>query len=96
MSRSGVSLQAVMKRLGELEILSALMEAGGQLNAAALSGGHVDKITLFYAPVFLGPDGVPLLQEPIGKSMPQTAPEIERIDQDIRVDAYLHNPWGES
>jgi diaminohydroxyphosphoribosylaminopyrimidine deaminase/5-amino-6-(5-phosphoribosylamino)uracil reductase len=95
-SRSGVSLQAVMKRLGELDILSAMMEAGGQLNAAALSGGHVDKITLFYAPVFLGPDGVPLLQEPIGKALLPTVPEIQCIDQDVRVDAYLHNPWGES
>jgi diaminohydroxyphosphoribosylaminopyrimidine deaminase/5-amino-6-(5-phosphoribosylamino)uracil reductase len=95
-SRSGVSLQAVMKRLGELEILSAMMEAGGQLNAAALAGGHVDKITLFYAPVFLGPDGVPLLQEPIGKALLPTVPEIECIDQDVRVDAYLRDPWGES
>jgi len=95
-SRSGVSLPAVMKRLGELEILSAMMEAGGQLNASALAGGHVDKITLFYAPLFLGPDGVPLLLEPIGNALLPTTPEIECIDQDVRVDAYLHNPWGES
>jgi len=92
----GVSLPAVMKRLGEMEILSAVLEAGGQLNASALNGGHVDKITLFYAPVFLGPDGVPLLQEAGTKALLLRPPVMERIGQDIRIDAYLRNPWGES
>lgn len=93
--RSGVSMDAVMKRLGEMEILSAVMEAGGQLNASALSGEHVDRITLFYAPVFLGPDGVPLLQERITKPILPMPPVIECIDHDVRVDAYLHDPWRE-
>jgi diaminohydroxyphosphoribosylaminopyrimidine deaminase / 5-amino-6-(5-phosphoribosylamino)uracil reductase len=94
--RSGVCLKAVMKRLGEMEILSAVLEAGSQLNASALSGGHVDKITLFYAPVFLGPNAVPLLQEPIARLLLPVPPVIECIDQDVRVDAYLRDPWGES
>jgi diaminohydroxyphosphoribosylaminopyrimidine deaminase / 5-amino-6-(5-phosphoribosylamino)uracil reductase len=94
--RNGVSLKTVMKRLGEMEILSALLEAGGQLNASALNGGHVDKITLFYAPIFLGPDGVPLLQEPMAKSLLPAPPMMERVGQDIRIDAYLRDPWGES
>jgi diaminohydroxyphosphoribosylaminopyrimidine deaminase/5-amino-6-(5-phosphoribosylamino)uracil reductase len=94
--KSGVCLNSVMKRLGALEIVSAIMEAGGQLNASALSGGHVDKLTLFYAPVFLGPGAVPLLQEPITRSTLPFPPEVECIDQDVRVDAYLRDPWGES
>ncbi len=91
--RGGVSLKAVMKRLGELEILSAVMESGGQLNAAAINGGHVDKMTLFYAPIFLGPDAVPLLQERIMRQLLPIPPAIESIDQDFRVDAYLRDPW---
>jgi diaminohydroxyphosphoribosylaminopyrimidine deaminase/5-amino-6-(5-phosphoribosylamino)uracil reductase len=63
--RSGVSLKAVMKRLGEMKILSAVLEAGGQLNASALNGGHVDRT-------------------------------IQRIGPDVRIDAYLRDPWGES
>jgi diaminohydroxyphosphoribosylaminopyrimidine deaminase / 5-amino-6-(5-phosphoribosylamino)uracil reductase len=94
--RTGVSLNAVMKRLGELGILSVMIEAGGQLNASAMVGGHVDKITLFYAPVFLGPDGVPLLQEGVLKPPLTSLPTIERIGQDVRIDAWLRNPWGES
>jgi diaminohydroxyphosphoribosylaminopyrimidine deaminase/5-amino-6-(5-phosphoribosylamino)uracil reductase len=91
--RGGVSLKAVMKRLGELEILSAVLESGGQLNAAAINGGYVDKMTLFYAPVFLGPDAVPLLQERMLRQLLPMPPAIESIDQDFRVDAYLRDPW---
>jgi diaminohydroxyphosphoribosylaminopyrimidine deaminase/5-amino-6-(5-phosphoribosylamino)uracil reductase len=94
--RSGVCLKAVMKRLGEMEILSAILEAGGQLNASALNGGHVDKITLFYAPVFLGPNAVPLLQEALTKPLMPIPSAIACVDQDVRVDAYLRDPWGES
>ncbi len=94
--RSGVSLKEVMKRLGELGILSAMLEAGAQLNASALNGGHVDKVTLFYAPMFLGPNGVPLLQEAIVRPLLPIPPAVECIGQDVRVDAYLRNPWGES
>ena len=90
----GVSLPAVVRRLGEMDLLSVLMEAGGQLNAAALSAGVVDRITLFYAPVFLGPAGVPLLQEPIPGTLPGS-PLIECIGQDVRVEADLRDPWSE-
>ncbi|MGD0368287.1 MAG: bifunctional diaminohydroxyphosphoribosylaminopyrimidine deaminase/5-amino-6-(5-phosphoribosylamino)uracil reductase RibD [Acidobacteriaceae bacterium] len=94
--RSGVCLKAVMKRLGAMEILSAILEAGGQLNASALNGGHVDKITLFYAPVFLGPNAVPLLQEAMTRPLAPIPSAVACVDQDVRVDAYLRDPWGES
>ena len=94
--RSGVSLDAVMKRLGEMEILSAVLEAGSQLNASAMSSGHVDKITLFLAPIFLGPDAVPLLQEAIAKPLLPFPPAVESVGQDVRLDAYLRDPWGDT
>lgn len=90
----GVSLPAVLRRLGEMDILSVLMEAGGQLNGAALAAGVVDRIMLFYAPVFLGPAGVPLLQELIPGTLP-APPVIECIGQDVRVEADLRDPWSE-
>ena len=94
--RSGVSMKVVMKRLGEMGVLSAVLEAGGQLNASALQGGHVDKLALFYAPMFLGPDGVPLLQEGMLNPLLPVPPTMELVGQDVRIDAYLRNPWGES
>jgi diaminohydroxyphosphoribosylaminopyrimidine deaminase/5-amino-6-(5-phosphoribosylamino)uracil reductase len=92
--RSGVSLSQVMKRLGELDVLSVMIEAGAQLNGSAISGKHVDKLTLFYAPVFLGPGAVPLLQDAIGGPLLASPPLIESIGQDVRVDAYLRDPWA--
>lgn len=91
----GLSLSAVLRRLGEMEVLSAILEAGGQVNSSALSGEHVDKITLFYAPVFLGPNAVPMLQEGICAPAFVGEPEIARFGHDVRVEAYLRNPWGE-
>jgi riboflavin biosynthesis pyrimidine reductase len=71
-----------------------MLEAGAQLNGSALAGRHVDKITLFYAPVFLGPGAVPLMQEVVSGAVLMGEPEIETIGQDVRVDAWLRDPWA--
>ena len=52
----------------------------------------MDKITLFYAPVFLGPNAVPLLQEAITRPLTPIPSAIACVDQDVRVDAYLRDP----
>ena len=56
-----VDLATVTKELGRREILSALLEAGPQLNAAALSSGLVQKLVLFYAPKLAPDSGVPFI-----------------------------------
>jgi diaminohydroxyphosphoribosylaminopyrimidine deaminase / 5-amino-6-(5-phosphoribosylamino)uracil reductase len=91
--RGGVSLQQVFRKLGDLNVLNVMMEAGAQLNSSALSGGHVDKVTLFYAPVFLGSAGVPLLQEAIVTPPMTSQPLVERFGSDVRVENYLRDPW---
>jgi diaminohydroxyphosphoribosylaminopyrimidine deaminase / 5-amino-6-(5-phosphoribosylamino)uracil reductase len=55
-----VALDDVVRELGRREILSVLLEAGGELNGAALEAGIVDKVILFYAPKILGSGGVPV------------------------------------
>lgn len=90
----GVSLAHVFERLGEMKILSAMLEAGGQLNSSALGGSYVDKLTLFYAPVFLGPHGVPLLQDTAPPPPFVAAPSIRCVGNDVRIDAYLRDPWN--
>jgi diaminohydroxyphosphoribosylaminopyrimidine deaminase / 5-amino-6-(5-phosphoribosylamino)uracil reductase len=92
--RAGVSLAQVFKRLGDLEMLSVMLESGAQLNGSALTGQHVDKLTLFYAPVFLGPGAVPLMQEAIVGTAIAGQPSIQTLGQDVRVDAYLRDPWA--
>jgi diaminohydroxyphosphoribosylaminopyrimidine deaminase/5-amino-6-(5-phosphoribosylamino)uracil reductase len=55
-----VDLQAVTRDLGNRQILNVILEAGAELNGAALEAGIVDKMVLFYAPKVMGTDGVPM------------------------------------
>jgi diaminohydroxyphosphoribosylaminopyrimidine deaminase/5-amino-6-(5-phosphoribosylamino)uracil reductase len=47
-------LRTVIEELGRREITSVLLEAGAELNWAALEAGVVDKVFLYYAPKILG------------------------------------------
>ncbi|MGA7842219.1 MAG: bifunctional diaminohydroxyphosphoribosylaminopyrimidine deaminase/5-amino-6-(5-phosphoribosylamino)uracil reductase RibD [Candidatus Acidiferrales bacterium] len=62
--RGHTDLHAVMRELGRRLILSVLLEAGAELNGAALQAGIVDKMILFYAPKIMGTGGVPMAQIP--------------------------------
>lgn len=49
-----VGLKEAMRKLGELEIGSILLEGGGVLNGAMLKEGLIDKIVLYYAAKIIG------------------------------------------
>jgi diaminohydroxyphosphoribosylaminopyrimidine deaminase / 5-amino-6-(5-phosphoribosylamino)uracil reductase len=87
-----VSLQQILARLGELQITSAMLEAGSRLNASALNGS-VDKLTLFYAPLFLGPAAVPLLETGDIVNLQPIRTTLTPFDPDFRLDAWLRDPW---
>jgi diaminohydroxyphosphoribosylaminopyrimidine deaminase/5-amino-6-(5-phosphoribosylamino)uracil reductase len=57
--RRRVDLRAALKELGLRGILNLLLEAGSELNAAALEASVVDRLILFYAPRIMG-GGVPM------------------------------------
>ena len=57
-----VELREVLRELGRRQILNLLIEAGAELNGAAIAEGIVDKMVLFYAPKIMGTGGVPLAQ----------------------------------
>jgi diaminohydroxyphosphoribosylaminopyrimidine deaminase/5-amino-6-(5-phosphoribosylamino)uracil reductase len=52
--RGHVSLHALMAELGHRRMTNVLLEGGGELCAAALAGGLVDKLLVFIAPVLIG------------------------------------------
>jgi diaminohydroxyphosphoribosylaminopyrimidine deaminase/5-amino-6-(5-phosphoribosylamino)uracil reductase len=88
-----ISLKAVLKRLGELQVLSTMLEAGARLNRAALASHIADKLCLFYAPLFLGSAGVPLLAdagriEPAGERI-----SWKTIGSDVCFESYIYDPW---
>src|SRR5271165_644945 len=89
-----VSLKRVLERLGEMEMTSAMIEAGAQLNSNALVQEAVDKLALFYAPVFLGAAGVPLINS-TESSKPQWAHlTTGQMGRDFWFEGYLRDPWA--
>src|SRR5277367_3276549 len=56
-SDSGLlDIHAVLRRLGELEITSLMIEGGSTVNGTALAGGAVDKVFFYFAPRIMGDD----------------------------------------
>ena len=87
-----VDMREVLKRLGEMQITSMLLEGGSEVYTSALNQGLVDKLTLFYAPRFLGGQAVPMLGS-LG-AIPQIGEySLRKIGQDFVLEAYLRNPW---
>ncbi len=89
-------LRAVVEELGRREILSALLEAGGELNAAALAAGVVDKMFLFYAPRMAGSNhrGVVQTQGRAFRVPPALKNlSLHRFGPDFAVEGYLRDVY---
>ena len=89
-----VCLNALMRELGRKEITSVLIEGGGEVNAAALNAGIVDKLMFFVAPKLIGGGDAP---GPIGGAgIAGLAEAFElrnvrttQIDSDFLIEGYL-------
>ena len=93
---SRVDLRAVIRELGKREILNVLLEAGAQLNGAALRSGIVDKMILFYAPKIMGTGGVPMARIPsswFAKSPALQNLTLEKSGPDFVVTGYFHDVY---
>jgi diaminohydroxyphosphoribosylaminopyrimidine deaminase/5-amino-6-(5-phosphoribosylamino)uracil reductase len=91
-------MRAVMRRLGELEIASVLVEGGSEVNAAALASQVVDKVFLYYAPVILGEGSVPFASANSGQLdeiLEVTELRLHRFGEDFAVEGYLRDPYCE-
>lgn len=88
-SRARIDLQAVLARLGELEVNELLVEAGPTLSGAFVQHGLADELLLYMAPTFLGPHARPLFELPLLEDL-QRARRFRIIEQiligdDLRV-----------
>ncbi|HEV2472624.1 MAG TPA: bifunctional diaminohydroxyphosphoribosylaminopyrimidine deaminase/5-amino-6-(5-phosphoribosylamino)uracil reductase RibD [Chthonomonadales bacterium] len=88
-----VPAKRVLERLGEMDITSAMLEGGSRLNASALQG-YVDKVCLFYAPIFLGIDGVPLIGGDGRLELRAQRTRTINFGADVMLEAYLRDPWA--
>jgi diaminohydroxyphosphoribosylaminopyrimidine deaminase/5-amino-6-(5-phosphoribosylamino)uracil reductase len=93
-------LQAILRRLGELEITSVMIEGGATVNWAALAADVVDKVFLYYAPKILaGTGSIPFAGGTGFRHMGQAAQvkqvHLHRFGEDFAVEGYLRDPYGE-
>jgi diaminohydroxyphosphoribosylaminopyrimidine deaminase/5-amino-6-(5-phosphoribosylamino)uracil reductase len=93
-------INEVMRRLGELEITSLLIEGGALVNWSALAAGAVDKVFLYYAPKILAGSGsVPFAAGPGFRHLYEAAYvksfRLHRFGEDFAVEGYLRDPYGE-
>jgi diaminohydroxyphosphoribosylaminopyrimidine deaminase/5-amino-6-(5-phosphoribosylamino)uracil reductase len=93
-------LPAILRRLGELEITSLMIEGGAMVNWAALAATVVDKVFLYYAPKILaGTGSVPFAAGAGFRHMSQAAQvknlQLHRFGEDFAVEGYVRDPYGE-
>jgi len=92
-------LRRVLAELGRREITSVLLEAGAELNGAALDAGLVDKVFLYYAPKILGgADGLPMAAGHGIRAMKDAlAVRIihhHQFGSDFAIEGYLRDVYG--
>lgn len=93
-------LPAILRRLGEFEITSLMIEGGATVNWAALAANVVDKVFLYYAPKILaGTGSVPFAAGTGFRHMSQAAQvrrlHLHRFGEDFAVEGYVRDPYGE-
>jgi diaminohydroxyphosphoribosylaminopyrimidine deaminase / 5-amino-6-(5-phosphoribosylamino)uracil reductase len=92
-------IHAILRRLGELEITSVMIEGGSTVNGAALASGVVDKVFLYYAPRIMAAGSVPFASGasfPLNDEVLQVKHlHIHAFGEDFAVEGYLRDPYGE-
>ena len=92
-------INAVLRRLGELEIASVMIEGGSLVNASTLSAGIVDKIFFYYAPTILGEGSISLINNAhvAGVIQPWQIKNarLHRFAEDFAIEGYLRDPYAE-
>jgi diaminohydroxyphosphoribosylaminopyrimidine deaminase/5-amino-6-(5-phosphoribosylamino)uracil reductase len=94
-------LRQVMRRLGDLEITSVLIEGGALVNWAALAADVVDKVFLYYAPKILAGSGSVPFAGGSGFHQLSEAAQVKdialhRFGIDFAVEGYIHDPYEET
>ncbi len=89
-----VNLKELLKRLGELEITSLLVEGGGRINASFLENDLVDKVLFFIAPKIIGGEKALTPVEGEGIERIKDAIKlknisIKRFGEDMLVEGYI-------
>ena len=90
-----VSLAGVCQELRDRQIAGVIVEGGGEVHSNFLKEGLVDKILLFYGPMFIGGKSASSLVAGKGVDFLKDAPRVEitsvkKLKDDICVEGYVH------
>jgi len=94
-SMDKLRLEEVFRVLGEREIMSILVEGGGEINGYLVENRLIDKIHCFIAPKLVGGrdaptpvggEGVPVLTD----ALPVKLMEVTRFENDVLITGYLY------
>ena len=90
-----VSLTELCEELRQREIMSVLVEGGGELNSSFLKEDLFDKVVLFYGPLFIGGKGASGLVAGKGIDFLKDAYKVDivsikKLKDDICVEGYVH------
>jgi diaminohydroxyphosphoribosylaminopyrimidine deaminase/5-amino-6-(5-phosphoribosylamino)uracil reductase len=93
-------IQAVLHRLGELEITSVMIEGGAAVNGTALSARMVDKVFLYYAPKIFACEGAITFALGAHFRSMDDVPHVKhlrlhRFGEDFAVEGYLRDPYSD-
>jgi diaminohydroxyphosphoribosylaminopyrimidine deaminase/5-amino-6-(5-phosphoribosylamino)uracil reductase len=93
-------LLAILRRLGQLEITSVMIEGGATVNWTALATQAVDKVFFYYAPKILGGTGSIPFATGIGFLHMNHAAQVRhvhlhRFGEDFAVEGYLRDPYSD-
>jgi diaminohydroxyphosphoribosylaminopyrimidine deaminase/5-amino-6-(5-phosphoribosylamino)uracil reductase len=83
-AQGGLELEAVLRRLAELQANEIWVEAGARLAGALLHSRLVDEFIVYLAPSLLGPSARALVE----------LPEISRLEQRLRLEFMECKPVG--
>jgi len=91
----GVDLAAMLRHLGEADVVDLMVEGGPTLAAALLAGGMVDRLVLYLASSLGGGTGRPAFGgtfATLGDAVPLEITAVSRIGPDLRVACTPRSP----
>ncbi len=88
-----LDLTHVLKKLGELQFNSVLVEGGSAVHTSFLKGGLVDQVSLFMAPLFLGQQAIPVVGDlgiaDVQQSKRFMLDRVKRFGDDVLVEGFF-------
>jgi diaminohydroxyphosphoribosylaminopyrimidine deaminase / 5-amino-6-(5-phosphoribosylamino)uracil reductase len=88
-------IRPILRRLGELEISSLIIEGGSTVNGMALASRVVDKVFFYYAPIMFGGGAIPFASGARLGPLKVRHFHLHRFGDDFAVEGYLRDPYGE-